>query len=61
MIVQYNAEFCWRDFMSDTQTKAILVVSFGTSFPDTRKRTITAIEDDGSLTVLYFKITLQAL
>ena len=32
--------------MSDTQTKAILVVSFGTSFPDTRKRTITAIEDD---------------
>lgn len=32
--------------MSDTCTKAILVVSFGTSFPDTRKRTITAIEDD---------------
>lgn len=32
--------------MSDRQTKAILVVSFGTSFPDTRKRTITAIEDD---------------
>ena len=32
--------------MSDKQTKAILVVSFGTSFPDTRKRTITAIEED---------------
>ena len=27
-------------------TKAILVVSFGTSFPDTRKRTIEAIEKD---------------
>lgn len=32
--------------MSDHCTKAILVVSFGTSFPETRKRNITAIEND---------------
>lgn len=32
--------------MSKEITKAILVVSFGTSFPDTRKRTIEAIEKD---------------
>ena len=30
--------------MSQKSTKAILVVSFGTSFPDTRKRTIDVIE-----------------
>ena len=32
--------------MSEKCTKAILVVSFGTSFPETRKRNITAIEND---------------
>ena len=32
--------------MSGSNTKAILVVSFGTSFPETRKRNITAIEND---------------
>lgn len=32
--------------MPENTTKAILVVSFGTSFPDTRKRTIEAIEKD---------------
>ncbi len=31
--------------MSENSTKAILVVSFGTSFPETRKRTISAIEN----------------
>ena len=31
--------------MSEKCTKAVLVVSFGTSFPETRKRNITAIEN----------------
>ena len=32
--------------MNKNKTKAILVVSFGTSYNDTRKKTIEAIEQD---------------